>query len=129
MRDVSFAYPTRPDQLVLNAVSLVVEPGQAVALCGPSGGGKSSIISLIERFYDPSGGAILVDDVPLTSLDASWWRSQVALVAQELLFNGSVDNLHMGAAAAASTRRSRPPPPPTPTSFERLRRRVRDGGR
>ena len=103
MRDVSFAYPTRPNQLVLNAVSLVVEPGQAVALCGPSGGGKSSIISLIERFYDPSGGAILVDDVPLTSLDASWWRSQVALVAQEpVLFNGSVvDNLRYGRAAAS----------------------------
>ena len=53
------------------------------ALCGPSGSGKSSIISLTLRFYDPHGGALYVDGTPLRAIDASWWRRRAALVAQE----------------------------------------------
>ena len=83
LRDVTFSYPTRADVLVLDRVSLTIQPGTVVALCGPSGSGKSSIIQLLERFYDPQGGVILVDGVPLSTLDASWWRKQAALVAQE----------------------------------------------
>lgn len=83
LRDVSFAYPTRPDVLVLDKVSLTVQPGTVVALVGPSGSGKSSIISLTLRFYDPHGGALYVDGTPLRALDASWWRQRAALVAQE----------------------------------------------
>ena len=83
LKDVTFSYPTRPDVLVLDRVSLTIQPGTVAALCGPSGSGKSSIISLIERFYDPQGGAVLVDGTPLEGLDASWWRKQAALVAQE----------------------------------------------
>ena len=99
---------------MLNGVSLEVEPGGVLALCGSSGSGKSSIIALIERWYDFSEGRIEVDGVPLRDLDPSWWRRQVALVAQEpVLFNGTVlENLCYGciehgtreaAAAAAAT--------------------------
>ena len=89
--DIHFAYPTRPDAPVLRGLSLSVAAGQCVALVGASGGGKSSIIALIERWYDPIAGAIYVDGVPLVALDPSWWRRQVALVAQEpVLFAGSV---------------------------------------
>ena len=77
LKDVSFSYPSRPDVPVLHGVSISVEQGQVLALCGASGGGKSSIIALLERWYDPSGGVIEIDGVPLTSLDPSWWRSSV----------------------------------------------------
>ncbi len=104
LQDVSFAYPSRPDVLVLDRISLTVQPGMVVALAGHSGSGKSSIIQLIERFYDPNAGVILLDGVPLTSLDASWWRRQVALVAQEpVLFGMSIrDNITYGCAAATA---------------------------
>lgn len=95
---VAFRYPTRPDVEVLQDVSVAVEPGRVLALCGASGGGKSSVIALLQRWYDPTRGRILVDGVDLRSLDPSWWRAQVALVAQEpVLFAGSVlENLRYG---------------------------------
>ena len=101
LKDVSFSYPTRPDVLVLDRVSLTIQPGTVTALCGHSGSGKSSVISLIERFYDPQGGCVLVDGTPLAQLDASWWRKQAALVAQEpVLFGCSVEeNITYGSAA------------------------------
>jgi len=100
LKDVTFAYPTRPDVLVLDHVSLTIKPGTITALCGHSGSGKSSIIGLIERFYDPLSGALLVDGMPLTQLDVSWWRKQAALVAQEpVLFACSIsDNILYGSS-------------------------------
>jgi len=101
---VAFAYPSRPDVVVLKALSISVAPGQALALCGQSGGGKSTVIALLERWYDPTEGRITIDGVPLASLDASWWRRQVALVAQEpVLFNCSVlDNLRYARKEASA---------------------------
>ena len=108
---VSFAYPARPDVDVLRGMSLRVEAGQSVALVGASGGGKSSVVALVERFYDPQRGSITVDGVPLTSLDPSWWRQQVALVAQEpVLFSGSVlTNILYGVSNLASHSEPRAP--------------------
>ena len=60
MVDVTFSYALRPERPVLDGLSLHVKPGEVVALCGPSGGGKSSCIALLERFYDPQAGQVLL---------------------------------------------------------------------
>lgn len=92
---VRFAYPTRPDIDVLTDFDLTLKPGETVALVGPSGGGKSTVASLLSRFYDPNEGAIALDDVPYAELDPDWLRRQVGVVSQEpTLFATSVrDNI------------------------------------
>lgn len=92
-----FKYPTR-DALVLNDLSLSVKPGQTVALVGESGSGKSTIFALVERFYDPEGGQVLIDGVDLRELDPKWYHRQVAIVSQEpILFSGSIkENIMYG---------------------------------
>ncbi|GLC71744.1 hypothetical protein PLESTF_001161500 [Pleodorina starrii] len=82
-RALVFHYPARPEVRVLNGLSLVAQPGEVVALVGPSGGGKSSIIKLLERFYVPASGRILIDGRDLDLFDHKWLRRQVALVSQE----------------------------------------------
>ena len=92
LNNVNFRYALRPEQPVLRGLSLHVAPGEVVALCGPSGGGKSSIISLLERLYEPESGEVLLDDMPLSSLDPRWFHRQVALVAQEpVLFARTIE--------------------------------------
>ena len=89
---VRFAYPSRPDDPVLKGLSLTVEPGQCVALVGPSGGGKSTLVSLIERFYLPTAGRLTVDGMDLSTVDPSWLRRHMALVSQEpVLFDGTIE--------------------------------------
>ncbi|KAG1688097.1 hypothetical protein DVH05_004413 [Phytophthora capsici] len=97
-RDISFRYPTRPEINVLKHYNLTIEPGQTVAFCGPSGGGKSTIISLIERFYDPVAGDVLLDGHNVKDLNLSWLRSQIGLVGQEpTLFIGTIaENIAYG---------------------------------
>jgi ABC-type multidrug transport system fused ATPase/permease subunit len=97
-RSVSLTYPTRPDTEVLHSISFKVSAGETVALVGPSGSGKSSIISLIERFYEPQEGEILLDGVPINQLDHAEYHRRVALVAQEpMLYSCSVrDNILYG---------------------------------
>lgn len=80
---VSFAYPARPDVKVLDAVSFTVRPGEKVAIVGPSGAGKSTIFHLLLRFYDPRGGEISLDGVPVKFADPRDFRSRIALVPQE----------------------------------------------
>ena len=88
---MGFRYPSRPDVPIFHNLNLTMKPGQTVAFVGPSGSGKSSIVSLIERFYDPEDGMVLVDGVPLQELNLHWWRTQVGIVTQEpTLFLGSV---------------------------------------
>lgn len=85
---VSFSYPARPERRVLFGFDLDVRPGETVALVGPSGGGKSSVINLIERFYAPVDGAVTLDGVDLGDLCPRWLKRRVSLVAQEpTLFN------------------------------------------
>ncbi|GJP52824.1 hypothetical protein CLOM_g11912 [Closterium sp. NIES-68] len=83
LKHVRFAYPTRPDVVLFNDFSLKVPAGKTVALVGPSGSGKSSVISLIERFYDPLAGKVLVDGKDVKSLHLRSLRSYVGLVSQE----------------------------------------------
>lgn len=88
---VSFSYPTRAETKVLKEISLEIEKGKTLALVGPSGGGKSTIFSLLERFYDPDEGEILVGPrkMNLKSFNLSWIHSKIAMVSQEpVLFGG-----------------------------------------
>ncbi|KAK9471437.1 P-loop containing nucleoside triphosphate hydrolase protein [Dipodascopsis tothii] len=102
LRAVRFAYPTRPDRLVLDGFDLRVPAGATVALVGASGCGKSTVVALLERFYAPASGAVLLDGVDVAELDAQWLRRQLALVAQEpVLFEGSVlENVCAGLAGS-----------------------------
>ena len=95
---VTFRYPSRPELAALHDFSLVVEPGETVAIVGPSGAGKSTLFQLAERFYDPQSGQIKIDGVPLTSADPAEIRQRIALVPQEgVLFAASArDNLRYG---------------------------------
>ena len=81
--NVTFSYPSRPTISALNGVSLTVKPGESVALVGPSGAGKTTMIQLIQRFYDPSSGAILLDGVDLRDMARADFRRHIALVPQD----------------------------------------------
>ena len=107
--NVCFHYPTRKKLKVLRGLSLDIEPGTSVALVGESGCGKSSLIKLLERFYDPTNIAqwseahscnsgIYIDGFPLHTVSLKWWRSIIGLVGQEpVLFAGTVaDNIRLG---------------------------------
>ncbi|KAF2452301.1 ATP-binding cassette transporter ABC4 [Lineolata rhizophorae] len=97
-RDVHFRYPTRPEQPVLRGLNLLVRPGQYVALVGSSGCGKSTTISLMERFYDPLAGGIFVDGKEISTYNINSYRSHLALVSQEpTLYQGTIrDNVLLG---------------------------------
>ncbi|CAH9086143.1 unnamed protein product [Cuscuta epithymum] len=82
-KDVSFNYPSRPDILIFNKLCLDIPPGKIVAFVGGSGSGKSTVVSLIERFYEPSSGQILLDGTDSRELDLKWLRQQIGLVNQE----------------------------------------------
>ncbi|CAM6091333.1 unnamed protein product [Calypogeia fissa] len=88
LKEVRFCYPSRPTVQVLNKVNLQIQPGQTVALVGESGSGKSSIVALIERFYDPTGGQVLIDNIDIKLFNLKWLRQRIGLVQQEpMLFN------------------------------------------
>lgn len=90
---VRFQYPFRPDVEILKGLCFEIKCGQSVALVGPSGGGKSTVMALIQRFYDPMEGAVRVglSQVPLNELNIRWWRRQVGFVGQEpILFNTTI---------------------------------------
>ncbi|KAF8762694.1 hypothetical protein HU200_009223 [Digitaria exilis] len=97
-REVYFSYPTRPDEQIFRGFSLAIQSGTTVALVGQSGSGKSTVISLIERFYDPQLGEVLIDGVDLREFQLRWIRSKIGLVSQEpVLFAASIrDNIAYG---------------------------------
>ena len=101
--DVWFAYPTRPETLVLDSVSFGVRRGERVAIVGPSGAGKSTVFHLILRFYDPTSGAITFDGVSLRDIDPFALRRHIALVPQDaVVFATSVgDNIRFGRPEAS----------------------------
>ncbi|KAL1548027.1 (ABC) transporter [Salvia divinorum] len=97
-KNVMFSYPSRPDVVIFNKLSLDIPPGKIVALVGGSGSGKSTVISLIERFYDPLSGHVLLDGNDVRELDLKWLRQQIGLVNQEpALFATTIrDNILYG---------------------------------
>ncbi|WP_373525333.1 ABC transporter ATP-binding protein [Nostoc sp.] len=101
--NVKFGY--NPDQLVLKGVNLHAYPGQMVALVGPTGSGKSTIINLILRFYDVSGGAVKIDNIDVRSVTQASLRRQIGIVLQDnILFSGTVaENIAFGASYATQS--------------------------
>ncbi|KAJ0704729.1 putative ABC-type xenobiotic transporter [Helianthus annuus] len=83
LKDVNFSYPSRPDVKILNNFSLSVPAGKTIALVGSSGSGKSTVVSLIERFYDPTSGQVMLDGHDIKGLKLKWLRQQIGLVSQE----------------------------------------------
>jgi len=100
--NVSFAYPTRPDTLAVDGVSLTVRAGEKVAIVGPSGAGKSTLFHLLLRFYDPASGVISFDGVPVSAADPREVRSRIALVPQDsVVFAATArDNIRFGRPGA-----------------------------
>ncbi|KAJ0098861.1 hypothetical protein Patl1_22035 [Pistacia atlantica] len=99
-QDVCFAYPARPDVMIFKGFSINIEAGNSIALVGQSGSGKSTIISLIERFYDPLRGIVKIDDRDIRSYNLKSLRRHIALVSQEpTLLAGTIrENIIYGAA-------------------------------
>lgn len=98
LKDVYFKYPARPDVQIFSSFSLHVPSGTTAALVGQSGSGKSTVISLLERFYDPNSGQVLIDSVDLKKFQLRWIRGKIGLVSQEpILFATSIrENIAYG---------------------------------
>ena len=96
--NVGFEYPTRPGLAALAGLSLTIEPGETVALVGPSGAGKTTVLQLLLRFYDPSSGVIRLDGVDIATLDPTELRGCIGLVPQEpVIFSANAwDNIRFG---------------------------------
>ncbi|KAJ8898721.1 hypothetical protein K2173_004880 [Erythroxylum novogranatense] len=104
LRDVYFSYPARPNEQIFCGFSLSIPSGTTAALVGQSGSGKSTIINLIERFYDPQNGEVLVDGINLREFQLKWIRQKIGLVSQEpVLFTSSIkDNIACGKDGATT---------------------------
>uniref|UniRef100_A0A669QP54 ATP binding cassette subfamily B member 11 n=1 Tax=Phasianus colchicus TaxID=9054 RepID=A0A669QP54_PHACC len=96
--NVTFHYPSRPDVKILDNLSMVIKTGETTAFVGASGAGKSTIIQLIQRFYDPTDGMITLDGHDIRSLNIQWLRSQIGVVEQEpVLFATTIaENIRYG---------------------------------
>lgn len=98
LRNVYFSYPARPDERIFNGFSLSIPSGTTTALVGESGSGKSTVINLIERFYDPQKGQVLIDSVDIREFQVRWIRAKIGLVSQDpVLFASSIgENIAYG---------------------------------
>ncbi|KAL9325738.1 hypothetical protein ACSQ67_006383 [Phaseolus vulgaris] len=98
LREVCFSYPSRPDEQIFNRFSISISSGTTAALVGQSGSGKSTVISLIERFYDPQAGEVLIDGINVREFQLKWIRQKIGLVSQEpALFTCSIkENIGYG---------------------------------
>ena len=91
LRDLSFSYPSRPDDNALDGLNLDIQAGQTIALVGPSGAGKSTVFELLQRFYDPASGSIKLAGVDIREVDPSELRAHIGVVSQQpTLFSGNV---------------------------------------
>ncbi|KAF2095310.1 ATP-binding cassette transporter ABC4 [Rhizodiscina lignyota] len=98
LRNIKHIYPSRPEVVVMEDVSLTIPAGKTTALVGASGSGKSTIVGLVERFYDPVGGQVFLDEHDITTLNLRWLRQHISLVQQEpVLFATTIqDNIRHG---------------------------------
>jgi ATP-binding cassette subfamily B protein len=100
---VTFRYPTRPEQSALTDISFSIAAGENVALVGPSGAGKSTVFALLQRFYDPQAGRVVIDGVDLKSAEPREVRARIAVVPQEtVIFSGTIlDNIRFSRPEAS----------------------------
>ncbi|KAE8594953.1 hypothetical protein XENTR_v10015396 [Xenopus tropicalis] len=118
-KDVSFSYPTRPGHEVLRSFDLRIPHGKTVALVGQSGGGKSTVAALLERFYDPTEGAVQLDGVDIRILDPSWLRGEViGFINQEPVLFGTtiIEKYALGGRMPRMLKSMKPPYRPTQTA-------------
>ncbi|KAF9882818.1 hypothetical protein FE257_005107 [Aspergillus nanangensis] len=103
-RDVHFAYPSRPDVPVLQGTSFSIPPKKHTAIVGPSGGGKSTVVSLLERFYDPKAGEVYIGDKNFCDLNVRYLRGNIGFVQQEpsLLDRSILENIAYGLVSSAA---------------------------
>ncbi|KAK4441433.1 ABC transporter B family member 11 [Sesamum alatum] len=103
LRDVHFSYPSRPDERIFHGFSLRVPSGTTLALVGESGSGKSTVVNLVERFYDPQAGEVLIDGINIKEFQLRWIRGKIGLVSQEpVLFASTIkDNIAYGKDGAS----------------------------
>jgi ATP-binding cassette, subfamily B (MDR/TAP), member 1 len=104
--NVNFAYPTRTKEAIFEGVNFTADAGTSVAIAGQSGCGKSSVLRLLQRNYNPSAGTVRLDGVDISQINTTWLRGQIGVVAQEpVLFSGSVeDNIRAGRKGIAQER-------------------------
>ncbi|MGN7868262.1 ABC transporter transmembrane domain-containing protein [Paracoccus sp. 22332] len=98
LEEVGFHYPTRPDVSALEGVSLSIQPGETVALVGPSGAGKTTVIQLIQRFWDPQSGRVTLDGIDLRDMARADFRQAIALVPQDpvIFATTALENIRLG---------------------------------
>lgn len=101
--DVSFVYPSRPDTKALDHVNLTIEPGETIAFVGPSGAGKTTIIQMLLRFYEPASGRVTLDGIDLAALRRDDFRKSVALVPQDpvIFATSALENIRFGRPGAS----------------------------
>ena len=100
--NITFSYPSRQDQPILNNLSFNVKHGQTIALVGSSGSGKSTCFQLLQRFYNPTSGSILIDDKSINEYNLTWLRQHIGVVSQEpVLFHTTIrENILFGRESA-----------------------------
>jgi ATP-binding cassette subfamily B (MDR/TAP) protein 1 len=98
LRGIKHIYPSRPDVVVMESVDLMIPANKTLAIVGPSGSGKSTTVGLVERFYDPVGGQVLLDGRNIQELNLNWLRQQISFVQQEpVLFATTIyENIRYG---------------------------------
>ena len=103
LTDVSFHYPTRPDVSALKDVTLAIRPGETVALVGPSGAGKTTVVQLIQRFWDPERGSVAIDGIDLRRMARADFRQAIALVPQDPVIFATTarENIRFGRPGAS----------------------------